>query len=198
MSSLLGPAILDYTVNNNVATPQGNSPIHNTAAPYGCYKCSGEDRWCVIAVFTEEEWHSLCRVLTNPPWTEQDRFSTLLKRMENAEELNELLGHWIANLAPEKVMDMLQEAGVPSGVVNNAVDLANDPQLVARNFFIQAPHPELGNTSFDSTPIRLSRTPARFWRAAPLLGQDNRHVYQDLLGLDEQQLSQYTEKGIIG
>ena len=197
MCSLLGPTILDYSVNHNLAMPQGNSSGCVPAAPYGCFKCLGDDRWCVIAVFTEEEWHALCQIMANPTWARQERFSSLLKRQQHAEGLNELLGQWTANYTPEQVMNMLQEAGVPSCVVNNAEDLANDPQLKSREFFIQLPHPVLGNTSFDSTPIRLNGTPARFWRAAPQLGQDNRYVYQGLLGLSEEQLGQYIEKGII-
>ena len=196
--SLLGPTILDYSVNHSLTVPQGNAPGGTPAAPYGCYKCLGDDRWCVIAVFTEEEWYALCQVLGNPAWIKQERFSSLPKRVENVEELDELLSQWTANYTPEQVMNMLQEAGVPSGVVNNAADLVKDIQLKARGFFIQLPHPVLGNTSFDSTPIRLSDTPAQFRRAAPLLGQDNCYVYQDLVGLSEEQLRQYIEKGVVG
>jgi crotonobetainyl-CoA:carnitine CoA-transferase CaiB-like acyl-CoA transferase len=195
--SLLGPTILDYSVNHNLAVPQGNSSGFIPAAPYGCYKCLGDDHWCVITVFTEEEWHALCHVMGNPDWAKQERFSNLFKRQQHVEELDELLGQWTANYTPEQVMNMLQEAAVPSAVVNNAEDLASDPQLESRGFFIQVPHPVFGNISFDATPIRLNRTPARFWQAAPQLGQDNRYVYQELLGLSEEQFQQYIDKGVI-
>ena len=197
MCTLLGPAFLDYSVNQNSAVPQGNDSDWVPSAPHGCYKCLGDDRWCVIAVFTEEEWRGLCRVLGNPSWSGWERFSTISERQKHTEELNELLGQWAADHTPEMVMGMLQEAGVPSGIVNNASDLANDPQLIARRFFVQAPSQVLGNIKFDSTPIKLSNTPAQSWRSAPLLGQHNRYVYHDLLGLDEQQFSQYIEKGVI-
>ena len=197
VSSLLGPALLDYAVNHTPATPRDKTSEGIPAAPYGCYRCLGDDRWCVIAVFTEDEWHALYRIMDNPAWTKEERFSDLLQRKQHAEDLNELIGQWTINYPPEEVMDMLQKAGVPAGVVNNAADLAGDPQLVSRGFFMQLPHPVLGNTTSDGTPIRLSRTPARFRRAGPLLGQDNRYVYQDLLGLDEDEFRQYVEKGII-
>jgi len=198
MCSLLGPTLLDYSVNRNLTLPHSNASDYVSAAPHGCYRCLGEDRWCVIAVFTEEEWHGLCRVMDNPDWAKQEEFSTLLQRQQHAEELDQLLTQWTANYSPEQLMDMLQEAGVPAGVVNDAAHLADDPQLMARDFFVQATHPVLGEITFDSSPIRLSRTPARIWQAAPLLGQHNRYVYQELLGLDEQQLCQYVEKGAIG
>jgi len=197
MCSLLGPAMLDCAVNHNLAEPGGNSSDHVPAAPYGCYRCLGDDRWCVIAVFDEKDWNALCRVMGNPAWASQKRFSSLSRRQQHAEELDELLARWTVNYPPEQVVNMLQRAEVPSGVVNSAADLAKAPQLVAKDFFIRIPHAVLGDTHFDSTPIRLSRTPARFCRAAPLLGQNNRYVYQDLLGLGDAQLREYVEKGII-
>jgi crotonobetainyl-CoA:carnitine CoA-transferase CaiB-like acyl-CoA transferase len=197
MCSLLGPAILDYTVNHNVAIPQGNNPGHTSAAPYGCYKCAGKDRWCVIAVSTEEEWQSLCHVLDHPTWTKEERFSTFSERQRHAEGLNQLLEQWTIEHSPEEVMNLLQQAGVPAGMVEDANDLANDPHLKARNFFVQVEHPVLGKVMADDTPIRLSRTPARFRQAAPLLGQDNHYVYREILCLTEHELSQYIEEGII-
>ena len=198
MCALLGPAILDYSVNHNIAIPQGNGPDYIQASPYDCYQCLGDNRWCVIAVFTEKEWLALCQAMGNPTWTKQDKFSTLSKRKENSQEMNELLGYWTAGHTPEEIMSMLQASNVAASVINNAADLANDPQLKDRGFFVQASHPALGNTSFDSSPIKLSDTPAHFHRAAPLLGQDNCYVFGELLGLSEQQLSWYIEKGIIG
>jgi len=197
ISSLLGPALLSCAVNHPPAAPPDRTSEGIPAAPYACYRCRGKERWCAIAVFSEDEWHALCRIMDNPSWTKEERFSDLLQRQQHAEDLNELIGQWTINYPPEELMDMLQKAGVPAGVVNNAADLAGDPQLVSRGFFIQLPHPVLGNTTSDGTPIRLSRTPARFRRASPLLGQDNRYGYQDLLGLDEDEFRQYVEKGII-
>ena len=95
-------------------------------------------------------------------------------------------------------MELLQQAGIAAGVVQDARNLAQDPQLAARDFFAEVLHPVLGKTTFDTTPIRLSGTPGRFQRAAPLLGQDNRYVYHELLGLSEHELSRYIEDGTIG
>jgi benzylsuccinate CoA-transferase BbsF subunit len=197
MCSLLGPTMLDYSINHNLAVPRGNTSEYIPASPHGCYKCLGDDKWCVIAVFNDEEWHALCRTMGNPSWAKQQKFSNLSGRLEHREELDEFLEQWTSNYTPEEAMNMLQRAGVASGVVNDAANLANDPQLKSRGFFIQLNHPALGDTNSDGTPIRLSRTPARYRRASPLLGQDNRYIYQDLLGLSEEQFRQYIEKGII-
>jgi len=197
LGCLLGPALLDYSVNGTIAEPEGNTDNSLTAAPQGCYKCRGEDRWCTIAVFTDAEWHALCKVMGNPAWTEQERFASIQQRHHHAGELNRLVEQWTANYTPEQVMNRLQEAGVPAGVVNSAADLAGDPQLTSRDFFVHARHPRLGNTSFDSTPIRLSRTPPVSWKAAPRLGEHNHYVYRELLGLEEDEYQDYVNHGVI-
>jgi crotonobetainyl-CoA:carnitine CoA-transferase CaiB-like acyl-CoA transferase len=198
MCTLIGPAFMDVSMNKREVLPQGNCPDYILAAPHGCYKCTGTDRWCVIAVFAEGEWEALCRVMGDPSWTKEEKFSTLLKRKENSKGLDELIEQWTAQHTPEEVVHLLQKAGIAAGVVQNAEDLARDPQLMAREFFIPLEHPVLGRTISDSTPIRFKDNPKVNWKAAPLLGEDNRYVYVDLLGLTEDELSFYIEKGIIG
>jgi len=197
MCSLVGPTFSDIWTNQNEVFPRGNRPDHLRAAPYGCYRCSGTDRWCVIAVFEEAEWQALCRVLGHPDWTEEKRFSTFEKRKENGEALDQLLGQWTVQYSPEEAVHLLQQAGVPAGVVQDAENLTRDPQLMARDFFVHLEHPVLGCTTSDRSPIRMSDSSTEGWKAAPLLGEDNRYVYAELLGMEEQEFSSYVEKGII-
>jgi len=195
MSSLLGSAILEYTVNGKEIEPVGNSSPE--AAPHGVYRCQGDDRWCAIAVFSDEEWEGFKRASGNPPWTEDKRFATLSGRLENAEELDRLVEAWTGGHTAEEVMALLQEQGIAAGVVQDAGDLANDPQLKARGFFIELDHPELGKTISDATPIKLSETPSRYSRVAPAQGQDNSYVYGELLGMSEDELAELRQQGII-
>ena len=58
---------LDYSVNKRVLGRIGNQCDY--AAPHNAYRCRGEDRWCTIAVFTDQEWQSFCRVIGSPEWT---------------------------------------------------------------------------------------------------------------------------------
>ena len=197
LCSSLGTAMLDYTVNDNIAGPQGNNPDYGQATPYGCYRCRGDDRWCVIAISKEKEWQAFCQILKYPAWSKEDRFSDFSTRRSYTCELDKLIEQWTTRHTPEQVMKLLQEVGIPVGIVEDAENLTNDPQLMARNFFVQIEHPTLGKTTSDNSPIKLSRTSARIHRAAPLLGQDNEYVYQGLLGMCKEELSQYIEKGTV-
>ena len=96
-----------------------------------------DNRWCAVAVFTEEEWRGLKRALGNPAWAEDERFATLAGRLENREELDRLIAAWTREHTAEEVMSRLQKNGVAAGIVQDAADLAKDPQLKARGFFIE-------------------------------------------------------------
>ncbi|MBA7483434.1 Succinyl-CoA:(R)-benzylsuccinate CoA-transferase subunit BbsF [subsurface metagenome] len=195
MSSLLGSAVLDYTLNGREIEPVGNSSTHT--APYGVYRCRGDDRWCAVAVFKDEEWEGFKRALGNPIWTEDKRFTTPASRLESSNELDRLVEEWTGEHTAEEVMALLQEQRVAAGVVQDASDLANDPQLRARGFFIELDHPELGKTVSDATPIKLSDTPARYSQAAPVQGQDNDYVYKQLLGMSEDEVAELKQQGVV-
>ena len=195
MSSLLGSAILDYNVSGKPVEPIGNSS--SQAAPHGVYRCRGNDRWGAIGVFSDEEWQGFKRALGNPPWAEEEKFATSPGRLENTKELDRLIETWTEKHTAEEVMTLLQQQGVAAGTVQDASDLANDPQLRARGFFIELDHPERGKTISDATPIRLSDNPAKYTRAAPVLGQDNDYVYKQLLGMSEDEVGKLRQQGVI-
>ncbi len=196
MSSLLGNSILEYAVTGKAPESAGNRS--SKAAPYGVYRCQGDDRWCAIAVFSEDEWVGLCRALGNPPWAKEDKFSTLSGRLEKADELDRLVEGWTREHAAEEVMVLLQAEAVAAGVVQDASDLTDDPQFRARDFFIGLEHSELGKNISDATPIKLSDTPARYKRPAPIQGQDNNYVYGELLGMSEDELTELKRLGVLG
>jgi crotonobetainyl-CoA:carnitine CoA-transferase CaiB-like acyl-CoA transferase len=197
MCAMLGPALLNASANQREISPQGNHSDHVPAAPYGCYQCLGADRWCVIGVFNETEWERLCHILGWPDWTREERFSHLSKRKENKEDLDRFLEQWTLQHSPEEVVALLEQGGVAAGVVQNAEDLAKDPHLRARDFFVPLEHPVLGKTVADASPIRFKKNSRGKWKAAPLLGEDNQYVYGELLGFTKEEFACYVKRGII-
>jgi benzylsuccinate CoA-transferase BbsF subunit len=195
MAALLDSAILEYTAGGTTPEPLGNRSWK--AAPHGIYPCRGEDRWCAIAVSSDAEWQRFKNALGNPPWAEEHRFSTLSHRLENADELDRWVGEWTVKHTTEEVMALLQGEGVAAGVVQDAGDLAGDPQLRARGFFVKLDHPEMGETVSDAVPVKLSGTPAKYSRAAPVLGQDNDYVYGAILGMSRDEIIGLKEEGVI-
>jgi crotonobetainyl-CoA:carnitine CoA-transferase CaiB-like acyl-CoA transferase len=195
LCSLLGPALMEVSsAPRQLARIQPREDC--AAAPCGCYPCLGEDRWCAIAVSSEAQWRAFRRVLCMPELA-ADRFSTPAGRRKNRAELDGLTARWTAAHTAETVVLRLQQRGVRAGVVQNAEDLARDSQLAARRFFVSLKHPALGSTFSDRSALWPWRERPAGWKAAPLLGEDNHHVFVELLGHSEAEFQSFVERGII-
>jgi crotonobetainyl-CoA:carnitine CoA-transferase CaiB-like acyl-CoA transferase len=199
----IGPALLEVLVNGRNLRPAGNQSELGTAAPHGCYRCLGQDRWCVIAVYNEHQWQALVKVLDKPSWAANPRYASLAARKDHSDELDEKLSAWTATLTAQEVAALLQDAGVPAGVVQNADDIAKDPHLAERDFFVPLKHPLRGVTMSDRSPIYLMpvSTQAAFaeveLKAAPSLGEANDYVFKGLLGMRDKDFKTYVRKGVI-
>ena len=208
-------AILDYTANDHIQTAMNNHLPY--AAPHGVYRCLGEDRevdycampesvpdhrkkderWCAIAVFTDDEWEAFCDVVGNPAWTKDGKFATFAGRKENEDELDRLVEQWTIEKSPEDVMMLLQNAGIAAGVVQDGEDLlTRDPQLRERGFHVYLDHPEAGRIAHDGLTFSLSQTPGEV-RRAPLLGEHNEYVYREILGFTEEEVDRLTVVGVL-
>jgi crotonobetainyl-CoA:carnitine CoA-transferase CaiB-like acyl-CoA transferase len=193
---VVGTAILDYAVNSRVQNRQGNRLPY--AAPHGAYRCQGDDRWCVIAVFSDDQWRALCRAMGDPQWCHEERFATLQGRKENEDELDQLVEGWASTRTAEEVMQTLQAAGVAAGVVQNARDtLENDPHLKARGYYVHLDHPEAGRTAYDGLGFRLSKTPGRLQSPAPMLGEHTDRVCREVLQMDDEEMAQLVIQGVL-
>lgn len=191
----LTPALLDFFANGRIQERNGNRSSSN--APHGAYRCSGDDRWCVIAVTNDREWRSFCSAIGNPDWTNLPKFATAIGRKRNEEELEHLVEEWTKSHTPEEVMARLQAAGVPAGVVQDTRDVFNDPQLKQSGFFRTANHAIIGRYTSPRQPYVLSKSPAEIRMPAPCLGEHNEYVYVKLLGFSDDEFLKLSEEGVF-
>ncbi len=202
----LAPALMDCTVNGRVQGRSGNRLPH--AAPHGAFRCRDirvqtpfgerdEDRWCAIACFSDEQWSRLRQALGDPDWARDKRFATHAGRKQHENELEQRLTEWTLQRSPEETMETLQAAGVPAGVVQNARDCLNDPHLQQRGYYAYLEHPEAGRTAYDGSGFRLSKTPARFERPAPCLGEHNYQVATEILGVTPEEFADLIAEQVL-
>jgi benzylsuccinate CoA-transferase BbsF subunit len=196
----LGPWLLDYKVNGRILTRMGNRDPY--AAPHGAFPCKGNDRWIAIAVRNDEEWHAFCEVVGRPNWTNEDRFSSLIARKENEDELEKLIKQWTQKFTDIEIMEMMQKAGVPAGAVgggstDNTFDIFKDPQLKHREHFRTLEHPVIGRHIYNAPSYLLSKTPNDIHKAGPCLGEDNEYIYKDLLGYSDEDIENFLVEGVI-
>jgi benzylsuccinate CoA-transferase BbsF subunit len=192
---LLSPLFLDLQVNGRIALRDGNKLSY--AVPHGIYPCFGNDNWCAIAVFNDKQWAGLCKAIGTPAWTKHLKFSTFLKRKKNEKELDRLISQWTANQTPKEAMQKLQKEGVPAGMVQKCEDLYNDPQLKHRGYFEKVEHPVLGESFFESQAFKLSRSPKKFKRPAPLMGEHTEYVCREILQLSDDEFAKLKNEGLF-
>jgi benzylsuccinate CoA-transferase BbsF subunit len=191
----LAPLLLDYKVNGTIATRNANRDP--AAAPHGAYPCKGEDSWCAISVHSDKEWQTLCKVMGNPNWSAEAKFSSHAARKANEDELDAKVGEWTRGFVARDLMDKLQAASLKAGVVNTMRDVYTDPQLAQRPQWVELEHPEIGKMHYQRPPFLLGKTPPGPSKRDPLLAEHNEYFYRQLLGLSEAEYRQLVEEKVI-
>jgi crotonobetainyl-CoA:carnitine CoA-transferase CaiB-like acyl-CoA transferase len=192
----LAPAILDYTVNGRIEAAAGNTD--RDAAPHGVYPAAGDDRWIALAVHDDAQFAALANALGEPALATDPRFATAAARRTNGEALDAVIAGWTGGRDPHAAEAALQAAGVPASVVAGSDDLCRDPQLAHREHVRYVAHPTYGTTPVEGPRALLSRTPGTVRGAAPTLGRDNDAVLREILGYDEERVTELVIAGALG
>ena len=194
-ANLIGASYLEHTVNSSVPQPQGNRSPY--AAPYGLYRCKGDDQWCAISVSTEEEWRCFCRAVGRSEWIEDERFADPVNRLRHADELDALIETWTSLHEPREVMNILQAAGVAAGVAARSADALADPQLEHLKAFVEVDHPVAGRRIYPATPFKIIGMTFPESRPAPLFAEHTEEICREILQLPEDEIGRLVEEGVI-
>jgi formyl-CoA transferase len=170
--------------------PQPLGSAHRLLAPYQAL--GTRDGHVTVAGNNQRLWAALCAAIGRADLVDDPRFATNADRMANrpalVAELEAVLttrdtGHWVA---------VLSGAGVPAGPLNDYAEVVADPHTLAREMVVEMDHPVEGTVRGLGIPVKLSETPGRIRRAAPLLGEHTAEVLAEL-GCTEQEISDVQE-----
>ncbi len=200
-----GPALLDYQVNGR--SPQRRGNRDEWAAPHGVYPCAGEDRYIAIAVADDEQWRSLRKAMADPAWATAPEYETRIGRRRNEAALDAAIAGWTRTQDAATLMDDLQAAGVPAGIVSQGQDLHDSNHLKSRNFYqdtryweaergIKATEWVEGESVSWSIPARMPETPIAFGKYSNI-GEDNDYVFGELLGMPAGEIERLESAGVI-
>ena len=193
VTTLIPEVILEYVMNHRIRPRIGNRD--EIKAPHGCYPCKGEDKWVAIAVGTDEEWEALCRIMNNPVWSRDEKFSDQYSRWQNQDELNKLIAGWTRDFSNYEIMHRLQGAGVSAGCSLNIEEVINNPHVKQRGIFIEQNHPVAGNTIVYRAPWASALTSAE--SPAPCLGEHNEYVFKTLLSMSDNEIAELVKEKVI-
>ncbi|HYY05039.1 MAG TPA: CoA transferase [Candidatus Limnocylindria bacterium] len=185
--AVLPEAICAWTMNG--VAPERNGNRDRYMAPHGIFRAAGDDRWVAIAVEDEAAWARFVAAIGRPELTSDPRWATAAARKENEDALEEIVTAWTSTRSPEEATATLQSAGVAAFTAATNRDLAEDPHLNARGFFVELPHPAVGARKHIGVPWRMSASDCRVRRVAPCLGADTDQVLRDVCGYSEAEIA---------
>jgi formyl-CoA transferase/succinyl-CoA--D-citramalate CoA-transferase len=152
-------------------------------APSSVYP-THEGEWIIIGANQDSVFRRLAAVMGRPDWlSDTSPFRSHVGRGTAQGDLDEAIAAWTAQRPTTEVLDELTAAGVPSGRIYTARDIAGDPHFAARQMIIDVPEPGLGGERVPMPGVvpKLSATPGWIERGAPLLGEHNDEVLSPLI-----------------
>ena len=189
---------LAFQLTGEIQGRRGNRSGHGSA-PQGVYPGAGEDCWLALEVETDDQWVALVGVLGEPAGIEWGRASPdqAAGRLVHHDALDAWLAATLRRRDPEEVADELRAAGVPAAVVIHPKDITANPQLVHRGLFQPEGHPVTGDHLVPGLPFSMTGVGCWLRSPAPLLGQDNDAVL-DELGVDGAGRARLRRQRVIG
>ncbi|MBY0149460.1 CaiB/BaiF CoA-transferase family protein [Neobacillus niacini] len=193
--SIMESIIPDYLLAGYIRERMGN--ILPGVAPSNIY-FTQDKTYIVIGANADGVFRRLCEAMEQPELADDSRFSTHHARGENMKLLDSMIEEWTKTLPAKEALAILEEKGVPSGLIYSAKDIVEDPQYQEREMIIKVEHPQLGEFPMPGIVPKLSRTPGKVKHVGPdVMGKHNVEVYQELLGFNEEKLKELQEKRII-
>jgi formyl-CoA transferase len=187
--------IPDYLLAGYIRERMGN--ILPGIAPSNIY-FTKDKTYIVIGANADGVFKRLCEAMNRPELAEDPRFATHEQRGKHMKELDDLIEEWTKSLTAKEALEILEEKGVPSGLIYSVKDIIEDPHYKAREMIISVEHPQLGEFPMPGIVPKLSRTPGRVKHpGAETMGKDNEEVYGKLLGFTRERLKQLEENQII-
>ena len=192
--TLTESAIVAYTVDGKVATPLGND--HPFARPYGQFRC--KDGHVFFGAYSDKLWREACQAFGEPELAHDPEIDTMAKRFDDAtyeRRVRPIIERWFAGRTKAELEAIAGDV-VALTPIKSIDEVVADPHLRARDMFVTVPFGDRAIEVFGS-PIKLSATPPDTQGAVPLLGQHNREVYLDWLGIEPARFEALREAGVI-
>ncbi|MBF0333496.1 MAG: CoA transferase [Alphaproteobacteria bacterium] len=181
-----------FAMTGKVREREGSGTLN--ACPHGHFETE-DRRWVAIACTNDKMFARLCEAMARPDLAA--RWAKVADRLAERQAVDATVAAWTAALPLDAVMTRCLAAEVPCGPLNTIADIFADPHYAARENLACLTEPGLGEVVIPNVLPRLSATPGRIDHLGPALGEANRAIYGDLLGLDADEIARLREAGVI-
>jgi formyl-CoA transferase len=179
---------------NNGEIPVRLGSAHQTSAPYQAIH--GEDGWFTVGATSPKNWQGFCRAFGLEQLELDPRYTDVNVRFQNRKALIAEVERVTVTKPVNYWIERLEREGVPCAPIQDFGQSFNDPHLLARGYFWDAPHPTVGSVRELGSPMRFSDTKVRRRKAGPLLGEDTRAVLLEL-GCQDREIEELLQAGVV-
>ena len=183
-----------YNIGGEILTRVGN--VSFTGSSSGVYPTT--DGYVTVAAGTSDlVWQRFCQLIERRDLLDDPKFATVAARRDHQAQVVEIIEAWTSCRTKAEVVRLLAPAGIPAAPVNTVDEMVEDPQIKAREMFVELDHPTYGAVKITGSPLKLSETPGRVERLAPMPGEHNDAIFHDLLGYSREEIQQWQEAEIL-
>lgn len=175
--------------------PSGNRS--ERGAPWGLYRCAGDEQWVAITCRDDTEWRALCEAMGSPAWADDEAYTSTEARLAHADALDERVGAWTGDLVKDDVAARLQARGVPAVPMLTGTDMGTHPHYLAHDFPITVDQQELGPMVLDGAAFHGDLMVGPDVRQAPAIGEHTRALATSLLGLSDGEVDALLASGVL-
>lgn len=188
---------LEWVYDKQQAPPRvGNQQGSFMLAPYNAYPTQ-DGGMLVLLCLTEPHWKNLTVAMQREDLATDERFRSNARRLHNRDALDAIVGAWCASLTRDEAADRLRIARVPSAPVRDVREALHRPHLHERGALEWFEHASLGRIALPQSPLRLHGAPHAHAARNPNLGEHNREIYGEWLGLGAEEIAALAADGVI-
>lgn len=193
-TSMLMTAIPEFLVNGRRMTRAGNRDRY--AAPANTFQAK-DGVWLHMVAGNNAHFPRFVKMIGRPELLEDERFSTLEKRMVHVEEIEAIAAEWVRSRTADEALRELRAAELPSARIRTIEEVANDPYMREAGHIIDVEHPKAGVVPMQGPPLGLGTTPTAVDRPPPMLGEHTQEVLHDWLGMADTEIRELQTATII-
>jgi len=184
-----------HTLSQGEIQPNRTGRYHPLVAPIGVFKA--RDGYLMV-VALGDQWARVCKAMQRPDLVEDPRFVDNEARMRNQQALTELIEGWLASLPSDAAgLEALEAERVPCAPVLSVADAVKHPHMIERGTVRQIDDRGLGTFSIPGTPLNFSEFPDELALTAPWLGEHNRSVLAEVIGMSAAEIEKLAADGVL-
>jgi crotonobetainyl-CoA:carnitine CoA-transferase CaiB-like acyl-CoA transferase len=191
---LLEPHILAYDQLKEIAPRVGNGSV--SVAPRNAYKTKDGD-WVALSAATQTIAEKVFKVIDREDLIKDERFCDNESRKANVQELDMIIGAWIKRRNTEEVTKKFDDAGAVIGPMYDMSQLFEDEHYKFRESFVTIKDNDFEEMKVANVTAKFSKSPGQVKHLAKDMGSDNKKIFNELLGYNQNEMEQLKSNGII-